>query len=397
MMHLGIDLGTSGVKAVLTKDGTLLDQATVPLAVATPHQLWSEQDPAAWWHATVAALQQLGARHDLSAVRGIGLTGQMHGAVLLDAGDKVLRPAILWNDGRSDAECHDLERAEPRSRAITGNLAMPGFTAPKLLWVRRHEPELFAGVRRVLLPKDFLRLRMTGEAISDMSDASGTLWLDVGHRRWSPEMLAASGLSEQQMPRLVEGTAIGGTLRPEAAQTLSLPAGIPVAGGGGDNAAGAAGIGCVAPGDAFVSLGTSGVIFVSDPSFLPDPERTVHAFCHCVPRHLASHVGHTIRGRVAGLVRRGERHRRGDVAGRGRTRSAAPPPGVPALFVGRAHTAQQSRRVRRIFRPVQQHHPRRDDAGGAGGCGVRAGRWTRCAGSAWRPDHGVDRHRRRIA
>jgi xylulokinase len=283
MIHLGIDLGTSGVKAVLIDDGALLAQATAPLAVAAPHPLWSEQDPAAWWHATLAALQQLRAHHDLSAVRGVGLAGQMHGAVLLDAGDQALRPAILWNDGRSGAECRDLERAEPDSRAITGNLAMPGFTAPKLLWVRRHEPEIFARVRRVLLPKDWLRLRMTGEAISEMSDASGTLWLDVGHRRWSPQMLAATGLSEQHMPRLVEGTAAGGTLRPEAAEALGLPAGIPVAGGAGDNAAGAAGIGCVAPGDAFVSLGTSGVIFVSDPGFLPDPERTVHAFCHCLP------------------------------------------------------------------------------------------------------------------
>ena len=225
-MHLGIDLGTSGVKAVLTAaDGALLAQATAPLAVSTPHPLWSEQDPAAWWHAAVAALQQLGTLHDLSAVRGVGLAGQMHGAVLLDASDRVLRPAILWNDGRSGTECHDLEAAEPRSRAITGNLAMPGFTAPKLLWVRRHEPELFARTRRVLLPKDWLRLQMTGEAISDMSDASGTLWLDVGRRRWSSEMLAATGLSEDHMPRLIEGTAAGGYLRPEAARAGAGSAG----------------------------------------------------------------------------------------------------------------------------------------------------------------------------
>jgi len=284
MMHLGIDLGTSGVKAVLTgADGSLLAQATAPLMVSTPHPLWSEQDPAAWWNATVKATRLLGAAHDLSAVRAIGLAGQMHGAVLLDSSGQVLRPAMLWNDGRSGAECPELEAIEPNSRGITGNLAMPGFTAPKLLWVRRHEPELFTRTARVLLPKDWLRLQMTGEAISDMSDASGTLWLDVGHRRWSPEMLAATGLSERQMPRLVEGTAAGGCLRPEAAAALGLRAAIPVAGGGGDNAAGAAGIGCVAPGDAFVSLGTSGVIFVSDPGFLPDPARTVHAFCHCLP------------------------------------------------------------------------------------------------------------------
>jgi xylulokinase len=284
LMHLGLDLGTSGVKAVLAgAGGQVLGQATAPLTVANPHPLWSEQDPEAWWDATLAALAVLRERHDLSAVRGLGIAGQMHGAVLLDGADAVLRPAILWNDGRSFAECRELEDAEPRTRAITGNLAMPGFTAPKVLWVRRHEPEVFARTRRVLLPKDWLRLRLTGEAVSEMSDAAGTLWLDVAARRWSPEMLAATGLATSHMPRLVEGTEISGTLRAEAAARLGLPAGIAVAGGAGDNAGGAAGIGCVAPGDAFVSLGTSGVVFVSDPGFLPDPERAVHAFCHCIP------------------------------------------------------------------------------------------------------------------
>ena len=281
MKHLGIDLGTSGVKAVLTgSDGAVLSQATAPLSVANPHRLWSEQNPADWWAAVIAATRQLG---DLSDVRGVGLAGQMHGAVLLDADDHVLRPAILWNDGRSGAECRALEAAEPNSRVITGNLAMPGFTAPKLLWVRAHEPDVFARTRRVLLPKDWLRLQMTGQAVSEMSDASGTLWLDVGGRCWSEEMLAATGLTMAHMPRLVEGTAASGQLQPEAARALGLPPGIPVAGGGGDNAAGAAGIGCITPGDAFVSLGTSGVVFVSDATFLPDPARTVHAFCHCVP------------------------------------------------------------------------------------------------------------------
>ncbi len=207
----------------------------------------------------------------------------MHGAVLLDGADRVLRPAILWNDGRAHAECAVLEAAEPASRAITGNLAMPGFTAPKLLWVRNHEAEIAARTRRVLLPKDWLRLRMTGEAISDMSDAAGTLWLDVAARRWSPEMLAATGLDESYVPALAEGTAIAGRLRADVAADWGLPAGIPVAGGGGDNAAGATGIGCISSGQAFVSLGTSGVIFVADAGFLPDPDRAVHAFCHCLP------------------------------------------------------------------------------------------------------------------
>ncbi len=283
-MHLGIDLGTSGVKAVLTgAAGEVLAQATAPLGLSNLHPLWSEQDPEAWWDATVLALTALRRQHDLSALCGIGIAGQMHGAVLLDSADQVLRPAILWNDGRSHAECGALEAVEPRSRAITGNLAMPGFTAPKLLWVRGHEPAIFARTARILLPKDWLRLRLTGEAVSEMSDAAGTLWLDVAARRWSPDMLAATGLDLSHMPRLVEGTEIAGRLRADAAALLGLPPGIPVAAGAGDNAAGAVGIGCVQPGDAFVSLGTSGVVFVSDPGFLPDPGRAVHAFCHCLP------------------------------------------------------------------------------------------------------------------
>lgn len=283
-MYIGIDLGTSGVKAVLLGPaGTILGQASAPLTVAAPQPLWSEQNPEDWWLATCAAMRLLGATHDLSGVRAVGLCGQMHGAVLLDSADRVLRPAILWNDGRSHAECADLEAAEPDTRTITGNRAMPGFTAPKLLWVRRHEPEIFARLGRVLLPKDWLRLHLTGEAVSDMSDAAGTLWLDVARRRWSVAMLAATGLTEAQMPRLVEGTAPAGTVRPEAAAALGIPSGCVVAGGAGDNAAGAVGIGCISAGQAFLSLGTSGVIFVVDPSFLPAPDRTVHAFCHCLP------------------------------------------------------------------------------------------------------------------
>ncbi len=289
-MYLGIDLGTSGVKAVLLgRDGQLLGQATEPLTLSAPLPLWREQDPEDWWRAVgraVGRLRQsddLGRSHDLGQVRGIGLCGQMHGAVLLDAADRVLRPAILWNDGRSAAACAELEAAEPRSRAITGNRAMPGFTAPKLLWVRQHEPAVFARVRRVLLPKDWLRLRLTGEALSDMSDAAGTLWLDVGQRAWSPAMLAACGLDLRHMPALVEGSQPAGRLRADIAADWGLPAGCILAGGAGDNAAGAVGIGCIAPGRAFLSLGTSGVVFVADGAFVPDAERTVHAFCHCLP------------------------------------------------------------------------------------------------------------------
>ena len=245
-MHLGLDLGTSGVKAVLTGEaGAVAAQATVPLTVSRPHPGWSEQDPAAWWAALVAAVAALREAEDLSGVRGIGLSGQQHGAVLLDARERVLRPAILWDDGRSAAECAALD---PLARRIAGNLAMPGFTAPKLLWVRRHEPELFRATARVLLPKDWLRLRLVGDAVSEPSDASGTLWLDVAARRWSAALLEATGLGERHMPRLVEGDAVSGRLRVEAAAELGLTPGIPVAGGAGDNAAGAVGIGCVRPG-----------------------------------------------------------------------------------------------------------------------------------------------------
>lgn len=283
-MHLGLDLGTSGAKALLLDNtGAVAAQATAPIPISHPHPLWSEQNPEDWWHATCVAVAALRGEHDLTEVQGVGLSGQMHGLVVVDAFDQVLRPAILWNDGRAQAECAELEAAEPRSRAITGNLAMPGFTAPKWLWLRRHEPDVSAGARRLLLPKDWLRLRMTGESISDMSDAAGTLWLDVSTRRWSEAMLAATGLDERQMPGLVEGTALAGLLRADVAAAWGLRAGIPVAGGAGDNAAGAAGVGCIAPGQAFVSLGTSGVVFVTDAAFLPDPERAVHAFCHCLP------------------------------------------------------------------------------------------------------------------
>jgi xylulokinase len=283
-MYMGIDLGTSSVKVILLDEGgTLVGEAAAPLTLSRPRPLWSEQDPQAWWDATLIAVAALRERHSLDGVSGIGLSGQMHGAVLLDKREHVLRPAILWNDGRAGPECRELEQREPESRAITGNLAMPGFTSPKLVWVAKHEPDIFRQTARVLLPKDWLRLKLTGEAVSEMSDAAGTLWLDVGRRQWSPAMLAATGLDERHMPRLVEGTEVAGRLSPEAAALLGMRPGIPIAGGGGDNAAGAVGIGVVHPDMAFVSLGTSGVIFVADNTVKMDPERAVHAFCHCVP------------------------------------------------------------------------------------------------------------------
>jgi xylulokinase len=285
VITLGIDLGTSSVKALLLDGDRTIATASTPLAVSRPRPGWSEQEPDAWWDATCASLDALRADHGAAFVEvaAIGLSGQMHGATVLDAEHRVLRPCILWDDGRSAAQCVELEARAPRLRAVTGNAAMPGFTAPKLLWLREHEPAVFSRIATVLLPKAWLRWKLSGELIEDMSDASGTLWLDVAARRWSSEMLAACGLSEAQMPRLVEGTAAAGELRPEWVRRWGFVRTPILAGGAGDNAAGAVGIGAVDPGDAFVSLGTSGVLWATTAGFAPQPERGVHAFCHAVP------------------------------------------------------------------------------------------------------------------
>ena len=289
-MYIGIDLGTSGVKAILINEaGDVVAQQSEALTVSRPHPLWSEQDPHAWWEAVDRAMQGLGGQQDLSRVKALGLTGQMHGATLLDADQQVLRPAILWNDGRSFAQCRALEQAVPDARRITGNLMMPGFTAPKLLWVAQHEPGIFRRVDKVLLPKDYLRLRMTGDFATDMSDAAGTLWLDVGKRDWSDTLLAACGLTRAQMPTLYEGSDITGRLKPEVARRWAMPD-VPVIAGGGDNAAGAVGVGLYQAGQAMLSLGTSGVYFAVSDGFLSNPEQAVHSFCHALPQtwHLMS-------------------------------------------------------------------------------------------------------------
>lgn len=285
-MYLGLDIGTSELKALLlSEQHQVIATARAPLTVQRPHALWSEQHPADWWQALVAVMDQLQREQPaaLAQLRGVGLSGQMHGATLLDENDDVLRPAILWNDGRSGAQCEQLTRDVPGLAAIAGNLAMPGFTAPKLLWVREHEPAVFAKTRRVLLPKDWLRLMLTGEAVSEMSDAAGTLWLDVGKRDWSDTLLAATGLTRAHMPRLVEGSEVSAYLKPELCQRWDLPTRVPVAGGAGDNAASAVGMGLVRPGEGFVSLGTSGVVFVSRAAFEPNPAQALHAFCHALP------------------------------------------------------------------------------------------------------------------
>jgi len=284
-MYLGLDLGTSGVKALLI-DGAqkIVGTGHGDLEVSRPHSGWSEQAPADWIRATEDAVAALKAAHpkELSAVRGIGLSGQMHGATLLDRDDRVLRPCILWNDVRSHAEAAKLD-ADPQFRKITGNIVFPGFTAPKLVWVKNNEPDIFAKVAKVLLPKDYLRLWLTGEHLSEMSDSAGTAWLDVAERRWSKALLDATGLDESQMPGLVEGTDQAGKLRAELAARWGITGPVVVAGGAGDNAASACGMGTVGPGHAFVSLGTSGVLFAANASYLPNPESAVHTFCHALP------------------------------------------------------------------------------------------------------------------
>ncbi|TMM54058.1 xylulokinase [Sulfitobacter sabulilitoris] len=282
-MYLGLDLGTSGLKAVVM-DGAQAVQASAvaPLSVQRPHPGWCEQNPADWLGATEAVMAELGAQVDLGAVEAIGLSGQMHGATLVDAAGDVLRPCMLWNDTRSHAEAAAMD-ADPIWRAITGNIVFPGFTAPKVAWVRTHAPEIFARIDTVLLPKDYLRLWLTGAAVSDMSDASGTAWLDVGARDWSDDLLAASGLSRDRMPLLVEGSDPAGRLRDALADRWGLRRGVVVAGGAGDNAAAGIGVGAVASGQGFISLGTSGVLFAASDAYRPDPASAVHMFCHALP------------------------------------------------------------------------------------------------------------------
>lgn len=281
-MFIGLDLGTSGLKGVLmTEAQEVVAEATAPLTVSRPADGFSEQAPSDWIAAAETVIDGLGA-HGLGQVTGIGLSGQMHGATLLDARDQVLRPCILWNDTRAHEEAAELD-GDPMFRRLTGNIVFPGFTAPKILWVARHEPAIREKVAKVLLPKDYLRLWLTGDHVGEMSDAAGTSWLDTGARDWSDDLLAATGLSRSQMPRLVEGSAPSGVLRPELARRWGLPKGVVVAGGGGDNACAGVGVGVVRGGQAFVSLGTSGVLFAANDGYQPDPGTAVHTFCHALP------------------------------------------------------------------------------------------------------------------
>lgn len=284
-MYLGLDLGTSGLRGiVVSEEGNVVAEAEAGVVTSTPHPGWSEQDPSDWVEACQNVVAQLRALNGaaFSAVRGVGLSGHMHGATLLDRDGNVLRPCILWNDTRSAQEAAELD-GNPSMRAVTGNIVFPGFTAPKLEWVRGHEPDVFGKTSKVLLPKDYLRFWLTGSYVSDMSDSAGTAWLDVGKREWSDTALDLSHMRRDQMPELVEGSSAGGELRSEILQQWGLTGPVVVAGGAGDNAAAACGIGSIGEGSGFLSLGTSGVLLVAKESYAPAPETAVHCFCHAVP------------------------------------------------------------------------------------------------------------------
>lgn len=283
-MYLGIDLGTSSVKTILmNEDQSILASHSAPMEVNRPHDGWSEQNPAHWLAAMQLTLDALKASHsaELSAVRGIGLSGHMHGATLIDKNDEVIRPCMLWNDTRSQAQASRLDT--PQSRDISGNILFPGYTSPKVAWVADNEPENFAKIAKILLPKDYARLWLTGEHVAEMSDASGTGWFNVADRCWSDELLSASNLNQNHMPSLIEGTGISGHLRQTLATRYGMRSDVVVAGGAGDNAASACGMGTIAAGDAFLSLGTSGVLFAANASYQPNAQSAVHAFCHALP------------------------------------------------------------------------------------------------------------------
>lgn len=284
MSYLGLDLGTSGLRALLVDEhGTTLHAVERHYGAAHPHPGWSEQDPGDWITALEDSVAELKAECPAFAgLRGIGVAGHMHGATLLDAEGKVLRPCILWNDTRSSAEAARLD-ATPQVRELSGNIVFPGFTAPKLEWVRAHEPEVFAKVAKVLLPAAYLNFYLTGDHVADMSDSAGTSWLDTGARDWSETLLDASHMRRDQMPRLVEGSQEAGQLRTDLAAKWGLDGPVTVAGGAGDNAAAACGIGALNEGQGFVSLGTSGVLLAARDGYAPAPETAVHTFCHAVP------------------------------------------------------------------------------------------------------------------
>lgn len=288
MYLLGIDVGTSGTKAVLiSADGAVVATATHEYPLFHPHPLWAEQDPEAWWQATVKSIRLVLEKANVNGndVAALGLTGQMHGLVMLDREGKVVRPAILWNDQRTGKQCAAITERVGAKRVLelTGNQVLPGFTAPKILWVKENEPDVFSRCAKILLPKDYVRYRLSGEFFGDVSDASGTSLFDVGHRRWSDEMVAALEIPRDWLPDVTESPVASTKLSLSAAKLTGLPSGTPIAAGGGDQAAGAVGTGIVEEGIVSTTLGTSGVVFAASDSYRLEPGGKLHAFCHAVP------------------------------------------------------------------------------------------------------------------
>ncbi|WP_420586696.1 xylulokinase [Ruegeria sp.] len=282
-MYLGIDIGTSAVKLVCAQGDRILATSSVAMETSSPRPGWSEQHPDQWWQATCEAMAQLAAQVMLSDVKAIGLSGQMHGAVLLGRDMRPIRPAILWNDSRATPECDELRAAQPQIGQIAGVLPLPGFTAPKIAWLKRHEPGTYARLAHILLPKDYVGLRLHGELATDTSDAAGTMWLDQASRSWHAGIAEATNVMLDWLPPVFDGHAVFGSVTAQAAAETGLRPGIPVVAGGGDAATGAISLGATEPGRGFISLGTSGQLFVADRRYKPNPDRYVHAFAHTLP------------------------------------------------------------------------------------------------------------------
>jgi xylulokinase len=283
---LGVDVSTTGAKALLIDAaGSVIDSHVTPLSLQQPFPLWSEQHPEEWWQGAARSIRAVVSRHPDKAIAGVGLTGQMHGMVLLNKAGEVLRPAILWNDQRTQEQCDAItaQIGFERLLSLTGNRVLTGFTAPKIVWVRQHEPDIYRQGAHILLPKDFIRYKLTGDFASEMSDSAGTCLLDVAQRTWSSEVLSALQIPEAWMPRLYEGTEVTGYVNAAAAEATGLRTGTPVIGGGGDQAAGAVGVGAVLPEVLGLSVGTSGVVFAPLAHYAYEPEGRLHAFCHAMP------------------------------------------------------------------------------------------------------------------
>ena len=286
-LFLGLDVGTSGVKAILVaSSGDVVASATSPLAMATPHPGWAEQDPEAWWQAALSSIAAVRAKQPSARVASIGISGQMHSSVFLDRAGEVIRPALLWCDGRTTAECAEITArvgGEERLRDLASNPALEGFTLPKVLWLRRHEPAAFARLATVLLPKDYIRYRLSGELATEPSDASATLMYDTAHLRWSEDIMRAVELPMSLLPTVGPSAGVLGRVSADAASRTGLEAGVPVVGGGADNACGAAGVGVIAPGEVVTSWGTSGTVLAPTARPLVDPRLRAHTFCHVLP------------------------------------------------------------------------------------------------------------------